>query len=98
MELRRRNRGPNTSASRAADADEAKRVEWKVGKLVPEGWETMSSSQKATQLWLGERGLLFWINKSAYASVFIMGGLWVIFRFVGPGLGLYDLAGGPPQQ
>ena len=72
--------------------------EWKEGKLLPEGWEEMTSAQKATQLWMGDRGLLFWSNKAAYASLFIIGGLWVVFRFVGPALGLYDLSGGPPQQ
>lgn len=94
----RRNRAASVGVRGLDDEDESKQVEWKDGKLVPEGWERMSTAEKAGQLYVGERGLLFWMNKLAYASVFVMGGLWVLFRFVGPGIGLYDLAGGPPQQ
>lgn len=37
--------------------------------------------------------MLFWANKAAYASVFILLGGWVIFRFVLPAVGLYKLTG-----
>ena len=73
-------------------------VRWKEGQFLPDGWENLSAWEKAVQLYMGERGLLFWANKAAYASVFVIGGGWVLFRFVGPALGLYDLSGGPPQQ
>jgi hypothetical protein len=73
----------------------AQQSKWKEGKLLPEGWEKMSGAEKASQLYMGERGFLFWANKLAFASVFVMGGLWVFFRFVGPGLGLYELADTP---
>lgn len=46
----------------------------------------------APELYMGKRGFLFWANKAALWSV---GGLlvgWAIFRFVGPALGLYQLA------
>jgi len=44
------------------------------------------------ELYMGQRGFLFWANKAALWSV---GGLlvgWALFRFVGPALGLYKLA------
>ncbi len=56
------------------------------------GWDEMDPFQKANQLYMGQRGFLFWANKAALWSV---GGLivgWAIFRFVGPALGLYQLA------
>lgn len=69
------------------------RAEWKEGKLFPEDWEQMDPFEKVTELYLGQRGVLFWANKVAYASVFVLGGAWVLFRFVGPALGLYKLQG-----
>lgn len=80
-----------------AEYDE-KQVVWEEGKLFPEKWDQMSAPQKAQQLWMGDRGFLFWTNKLAYGALFVIGFAWVVFRFVGPGLGLYDLVGGPPQQ
>ena len=52
----------------------------------------MDVGQKAYQLWAGKRGVLFWANKAAYASVFIVVAGWILFRFVGPALGLYQLS------
>ncbi|XP_062229838.1 uncharacterized protein LOC133927396 [Phragmites australis] len=60
-------------------------------------WEEMSLADKAVELYVGEKGLLFWLNKFAYASIFIMVGAWVLFRFIGPSLGLYQLDA-PPLQ
>lgn len=37
-------------------------------------------------------GLMFWANKAAFASIFILIALWAAFRFLGPALGLYTLA------
>lgn len=51
----------------------------------------MSVAEKATELYMGEKGLLFWLNKFAYASIFIVIGAWILFRFVGPALDLYQL-------
>ena len=59
--------------------------------MFPDGWENMSPIERAGELWAGERGALFWLNKAAYASVFLLVGGWVVFRFVGPALGLYIL-------
>jgi hypothetical protein len=83
---------------RAQETFEEKQVVWQEGQLFPEKWDQMTLWEKSVQLYMGERGLLFWANKAAYASLFIIAFVWVLFRFVGPGLGLYDLAGGPPQQ
>ena len=43
------------------------------------------------QLWAGERGFLFWSAKLAFQGIFVLIGCWVLFRFVGPALGLYQL-------
>jgi len=64
---------------------------WPEGQLFPDGWEEMGPFGKAWQIYAGERGLLFWANKAAYASVFLIIGGWVLFRIVGPALGLYQL-------
>lgn len=64
---------------------------WPEGQLFPDGWEQMGPFGKAWQIYAGERGLLFWANKLAYAAVFVIIGGWVLFRIVGPALGLYQL-------
>jgi hypothetical protein len=40
----------------------------------------LSLCLKVTELYMGRRGVLFWLNKAAYASVFVLIGGWVIFR------------------
>ncbi|KAB2094793.1 hypothetical protein ERO13_A02G170200v2 [Gossypium hirsutum] len=62
---------------------------------VPKKWEEMSMTEKALDLYVGEKGLLFWLNKFAYASIFIVIGAWILFRFVGPALNLYQLDSPP---
>ncbi|OVA04899.1 hypothetical protein BVC80_8873g3 [Macleaya cordata] len=57
----------------------------------PKDWESMTLTEKAIELYMGEKGLLFWLNKFAYASIFIIIGAWILFRFVGPSLGFYQL-------
>ncbi|OMO84643.1 hypothetical protein COLO4_21918 [Corchorus olitorius] len=61
----------------------------------PKKWEEMSIAEKAIELYMGEKGLLFWLNKFAYASIFIVIGAWILFRFVGPALNLYELDSAP---
>ncbi|KAJ4714228.1 Monofunctional biosynthetic peptidoglycan transglycosylase [Melia azedarach] len=61
----------------------------------PKQWEEMSLPEKAVELYMGEKGLLFWLNKFAYASIFVMIGAWILFRFVGPSLNLYQLDAPP---
>ncbi|XP_010548290.1 PREDICTED: uncharacterized protein LOC104819752 [Tarenaya hassleriana] len=58
---------------------------------VKKTWEEMTVMEKAMEVYVGEKGLLFWLNKFAYASIFIVIGGWVLFRFVGPSLNLYQL-------
>ncbi|CAI9110919.1 OLC1v1011027C1 [Oldenlandia corymbosa var. corymbosa] len=58
-------------------------------------WESMTLTEKAVEVYMGEKGLLFWLNKFAYASIFIIIGGWIVFRFVGPALNLYQLDAPP---
>lgn len=58
-------------------------------------WESMTLAEKAVELYLGEKGALFWLNKFAYASIFIVIGGWIVFRFVGPAFNLYQLDAPP---
>lgn len=58
---------------------------------VVKNWDSMSLGEKALELYVGEKGMLFWLNKFAYASIFIVIGGWILFRFVGPSLNLYQL-------
>ncbi|KAH7566282.1 hypothetical protein ACOSP7_022701 [Xanthoceras sorbifolium] len=67
----------------------------KVQSSAPKKWEDMSLTEKAIELYMGEKGMLFWLNKFAYASIFIIIGAWILFRFVGPALNLYQLDSGP---
>lgn len=46
---------------------------------------------------MGKRGFLFWANKAALASIFTIIAAWVAFRFIGPALGLYQLADDLPS-
>lgn len=74
-------------------SEESNMAEWKEGQLFPEGWDKMNIFEKTTELYMGRRGVLFWANKVAYASAIGLLGAWVLFRIVGPNLGLYQLAG-----
>lgn len=67
----------------------------KAEAAVPKKWEEMSLGEQALELYLGDKGLLYWINKFAYASIFIVIGAWILFRFVGPALNLYQLDSAP---
>ncbi|KAJ0966972.1 hypothetical protein J5N97_023889 [Dioscorea zingiberensis] len=74
-------------------------VEQNVSRAPPppprKDWESMTLGEKAVELYVGEKGLLFWLNKFAYASIFMVIGGWILFRFVGPSLGLYQLDAPP---
>lgn len=50
-------------------------------------------TQKVTEVYLGQRGMLFWANKAAMASSIGLGVAWVLFRLVLPNLGIYQLPG-----
>eukprot|EP00250_Pteridium_aquilinum_P034321 c7413_g2_i1 orf=30-548(-) len=63
-------------------------------------WESMTFAEKAVDFYVGEKGALFWLNKIAYAAIFVIVGAWIAFRFVGPALNLYQLESPllPPDQ
>lgn len=67
------------------------RAVWKEGELLPEGWEDLSLGEKAWEIYAGERGALYWANRFALAAAIFIGVAWILFRFVGPSLGLYEL-------
>lgn len=69
-------------------------AKWRPGQLLPEGFERMSAQRKVSELYLGERGLIFWINKSAWGACIAVVVGWFCFRFLGPALGLYELKEG----
>eukprot|EP00884_Botryococcus_braunii_P015273 jgi/Botrbrau1/2429/Bobra.0395s0051.1 len=67
-------------------------AEWKEGQLFPEGWDGMPLPQKLYELYTGKRGFLYWTAQAAWYSIFGLVGGWVVFRFVLPALGIYQLA------
>jgi len=82
--------GRSTMASSSSSSGQ--RAEWKKGQLFPEGWEDMSVAEKMVELYLGERGFLYWSSQLAVGGVVTLLVAWVFFRFIGPSLGLYQLA------
>lgn len=71
------------------------RAEWKKGELFPEGWEEMDPIEKATEIYLGERGILYWSTQLTIWGLVLLVAAWVVFRFLGPSLGLYALDNDP---
>mmetsp|Transcript_3934 Transcript_3934/g.11450 ORF Transcript_3934/g.11450 Transcript_3934/m.11450 type:complete len:209 (-) Transcript_3934:510-1136(-) len=65
---------------------------WREGQLFPDGWKEMGVLERGWQLWAGERGFQFWSAKLAFQACIGLVGGWILFRFVGPALGLYQLA------
>lgn len=95
----RAKRGAKPSSPRvsgAASSSGGAYAEWKEGELFPEGWDQMDPLQKATELYTGKRGLLFWSTKAAWAGIITLVVAWAAFRFLGPALGLYQLSNEPP--
>ncbi len=50
--------------------------------------DSSTSERSGGQLWTQS---LEWANQAAFASIFILIGGWILFRFVGPLTGLYAL-------
>eukprot|EP00887_Chlorella_sp_A99_P002104 scaffold21.g2104.t1 len=107
----RRGPKPQQGGTQKPAAGRKEFADWKEGSLLPEGWDQMDPLEKvrahfliradvrASNLYMGKRGFLYWANLAALWSI---GGLivsWICFRFVGPALGLYQLADdlGPPS-
>lgn len=57
----------------------------------PAEWEALSGTEKIWNIWAREKGILWYINQSAYYSVGILIVAWIVFRFIGPATGLYTL-------
>ena len=57
----------------------------------PAAWEETPAAERAWTVWTGEKGWMYWMNQ---ASLYGAGGIafgWVLFRFIGPAIGLYTL-------
>jgi hypothetical protein len=58
------------------------RAEWKKGELFPEGWEEMDPIEKATEIYLGERGILYWSTQLTIWGLVLLVVVWVGFRLL----------------
>eukprot|EP00249_Psilotum_nudum_P013828 c24536_g1_i2 orf=300-812(+) len=87
---------------RRARRDRSKMGAGSLGGSRPQSkeWDSMTLAEKAWEIYIGEKGVLFWLNKLAFVSIFVVIGSWIAFRFVGPGLGWYQLESPllPPSQ
>lgn len=100
MESRLRSSGgssatPRASTQRQQESSAGQRAEWKKGQLFPEGWEEMDPIEKATELYLGERGMLYWATQLTIYGLVALVVAWIAFRFIGPSVGLYALENDP---
>ncbi len=85
---------PIRGVTPAADqGSTSNRPAWKPGQLFPEGWDEMSVPEKIGELYLGQRGILFWTSQLAWYGSGVLVAAWVVFRIVLPNLGLYKLNG-----
>ena len=82
---RGRDRSPSTANQQQKPVGQ--RAPWKEGQLFPEGWERMDPIEKATELYLGERGILYW---SACSLSF-----WVFLRVGCSGVPVFRCSGVP---
>jgi hypothetical protein len=55
----------------------------------------MDPVEKATELYLGERGILYWSTQLTIGGLVLLVVAWVGFRFLGPAFGLYSLENDP---
>ena len=100
MESRLRATGGSSAAPRSRSAASQEKpagqwAAWKEGQLFPEGWEEMDPVEKATELYLGERGFLYWATQLTIGGLVVLVVAWVAFRFIGPSFGLYALENDP---
>lgn len=54
-------------------------------------WTEKTLTEKLGQFYMGEKGLLFWINRISLIALVTIIVSWICFRFVGPFLGFYQL-------
>ena len=57
----------------------------------PAAWDAKPALEKAWSAWSGEPGMMFWMNRGSYWGAGTLAFVWVLFRLVGPALGLYQL-------
>ena len=57
----------------------------------PDAWDAKPALEKAWSAWSGEPGMMFWMNKGSFWGAGALAFVWVLFRLVGPALGLYQL-------
>eukprot|EP00793_Prasinoderma_coloniale_P000112 PRCOL_00005620-RA len=92
-----------SAASRGAAAEPRRmmpsvRASTDVGKdELPPFWEDpdfegKSLPGKLYSAYVGQKGLLWWLNETAWYGSFALAFIWVCIRFVGPALGLWQLA------
>lgn len=84
-------RGRSPPPNPVETTTETPKPTWREGQLLPDDWSELSLFEKAWAIYAGERGALFWANKFALAAAIVVGVSWILFRFVGPTLGLYEL-------
>ena len=57
----------------------------------PAAWDAKGGLEKAWMAWSGEPGFMFWMNKGALWGSGVLAFVWILFRVVGPAIGLYQL-------
>lgn len=54
-------------------------------------WDEMSGQEQLMEAWMGEKGGLYWLNRLSWGAIILIIICWILFRFVGPQLGFYEL-------
>ena len=57
----------------------------------PAAWDAKPGFEKLWSAWSGEPGMMYWMNRGAWFGAAALAFAWVLFRLVGPALGLYQL-------
>jgi len=57
----------------------------------PDEWDASPVAKRAGVLWTGEKGWMYWMNQASLYGAAAIAFAWVVFRFVGPALGVYEL-------
>mmetsp|Transcript_8019 Transcript_8019/g.29637 ORF Transcript_8019/g.29637 Transcript_8019/m.29637 type:complete len:203 (-) Transcript_8019:3763-4371(-) len=81
----------NKSKSRQLQQEQAELDPLEKNKWENLDWDNMTRGEKAYQLYMGEKGFLYWITQlTLYASGLVVVA-WVCVRFLGPAFGLYKV-------
>ena len=57
----------------------------------PAAWEETPAMERAWTVWTGEKGWMYWMNQASLYGAGALAFFWVLFRFIGPAIGLYTL-------